>query len=359
MTRTRQIAIWIAGLVVFVGVLVLLQGILLPFVVGLLIAYLLDPVADRIEKWGCSRTVAVSLILLTFFTLSTLALFAIVPVLQSQGMAFVATLPDIVAGLRERLEPLLRYLWEQFGSSESGDLQAAMRDHADSAVGWITRILASIWSGGQALLDIISLLVITPLVAFYLMRDWDRMTAFIDGLLPRDFAPTVRMLAGEMDTTIAGYLRGQSSVCLILGVLYAIALGLLGLKFGLLIGLFAGLVSFIPYVGAAAGLLLSVGVAFVQYTEVAPILMVAGVFVVGQFIEGSLLTPKLVGDSVGLHPVWLIFALMAGGLLLGFTGILIALPVAAIVGVLVRFWVDQYRESALFLGSNKPGGGKG
>jgi predicted PurR-regulated permease PerM len=354
MTRTRQIAIWTVGLVVFVGILLLLQGILLPFVIGLLIAYLLDPVADRIEGWGCSRAVAVCLILLTFFTVSTLALFSIVPILQAQGTAFIATLPDIVAGLRKHLEPLLQLLWEQFGSPEPGDLQSAIRDHADSAVGWITRIMAGIWSGGQALLDIISLLVITPLVAFYLLRDWDRMTAFVDGLLPRDFAPTLRLLADEMDTTIAGYLRGQSSVCLILSVLYAVALGLLGLKFGLLIGLFAGLISFIPYVGAAVGLLLSVGVAIAQYTEVVPVLLVAGVFGVGQIIEGSFLTPTLVGDSIGLHPVWLLFALMAGGLLLGFTGILISLPVAAVVGVLVRFWVNQYRQSTLFLGSKKP-----
>jgi predicted PurR-regulated permease PerM len=216
-------------------------------------------------------------------------------------------------------------------------------------------LLASVWSQGQALVSLFSLLVITPVVAFYLICDWDRLVAAVDGSIPLSQRETVRGLAREINATISAYVRGQTAVCLILGSYYAIGLTLTGLSFGLLIGIISGLISFIPYVGSMTGLVLSLGVAAAQFfPDWTRILLVLGVFLVGQFLEGNVLAPKLVGKSVGLHPVWLMFALLAFGYLFGFVGLLLAVPLAAAVGVLVRFALRRYLASPLYTGG-KPG----
>src|SRR5204862_5459370 len=211
--------------------------------------------------------------------------------------------------------------------------------------------LKSLWTGGQALLSIFSLVVVTPVVAFYLLYDWNRMIAAGNNWIPLQNREYVRGLAHEMDEAIAGFVRGQTAVCLILGSYYAVALTLAGLSFGLLIGLASGIITFIPYVGSMTGLVLAVGVAVAQFwPEYTPIMTVLVIFFVGQFLEGYVLAPKLVGESVGLHPVWLMFALFAFGYLLGFVGLLIAVPLAAIVGVLVRFALRRYLESPFYTG---------
>ena len=211
-------------------------------------------------------------------------------------------------------------------------------DLVTQGVGWITTFLKSLWSGGRALVSLFSLIVVTPVVAFYLIYDWHRMIRTVDSWIPVHQRETVRQLAREIDAAIAGFVRGQTAVCLILGSFYAVALTLSGLNFGLLIGLISGLITFIPYVGSMTGLILALGVAVAQFwPEYSSILMVLGIFLVGQFLEGNVLAPKLVGESVGLHPVWLIFALLAFGYLFGFVGLLVAVPLAATIGVLVRF----------------------
>jgi predicted PurR-regulated permease PerM len=207
------------------------------------------------------------------------------------------------------------------------------------------------------LINLVSLLVITPVVAFYLLRDWDRIVIQIDSWLPRRYAETIREQVRAVDATLAGFLRGQGTVCLILAIYYGLGLSLAGLDFGLVIGLVAGLLSFVPYVGAIVGLLLSVGLALVQFDAWLPIAIVAAVFILGQVVEGNFLTPKLVGESVGLHPVWIIFALLAGGTLFGFVGLLLAIPAAAVIGVGVRFALDRYLVSAYYKGPGSGGGG--
>jgi len=220
-----------------------------------------------------------------------------------------------------------------------------------SGIGFFTTIFQSIWSSGVALFSIAGLFVVTPVVAFYMLLDWDRMVATIDGWVPRDYVETVRAISTDINAATAGFVRGQGTLCLVLGIMYAIGLTLTGLNFGVLIGLFAGLISFIPYVGSMVGLVLSVGVAFVQFwPDWTMVVAVACVFFVGQFIEGNILQPRLVGKSVGLHPVWLMFSLFAFGALFGFVGLLIAVPAAAAVAVLVRFLIARYLESPLYKG---------
>jgi predicted PurR-regulated permease PerM len=231
----------------------------------------------------------------------------------------------------------------------------SVADLVTQGAGWLAAFLKSLWSGGTALISIFSLIVVTPVVAFYLIYDWPRMIATADALVPRPHQPTVRALASEINTGIAGFIRGQSAVCLILGAFYAVALSLTGLNFGPLIGLISGLISFIPYIGSMTGLVLSLGVAVVQFwPDWTMILVVLGIFLFGQFVEGNVLAPKLVGESVGLHPVWVMFALFAFGYLFGFVGLLLAVPLAAAIGVLARFALRRYRESSVYVGE-EPG----
>ena len=227
------------------------------------------------------------------------------------------------------------------------DFQALVRQLS----GFVTSFVSSLWTSSLAVVNFLSLFVVTPVVAFYLLLDWDRMIDKTDALVPRQHVATVRRLAREIDRSVAGFVRGQGSVCLILGTYYAVGLTLVGLNFGLLIGFFAGVISFVPYVGSAVGLVIALGVALVQFSpDWVWVAAAAGVFFSGQFIEGNILQPKLVGASVGLHPVWLMFALFAFGAIFGFVGLLIAVPAAAAVGVLVRFALQKYLESEMYFG---------
>jgi predicted PurR-regulated permease PerM len=332
------------------ALLYLLSGVLLPFVAGLLVAYFLDPVADRLERAGCSRTLATSVITVAFFVLVAAGAALLFPLLQGQVMGLVAKVPGWVEALRERAGPLL----EHFQATLTEEQVARLRDAAGSYAGEAARLLGAmigrLVSGGAAFFQILSLLIITPLVSFYLLRDWDRIVAQFDDLLPRDLAPVVREQMREIDRTIAAWVRGQATVCLLLGAWYGLGLTLVGLEFGLVIGFLTGVISFVPYFGMGLGLAVALGVAFTQFSGILPFALVAGVFAVGQVVEGYMLTPRLVGEKVGLHPVWVIFALFAGGALFGFTGVLLAVPVAAVVGVLVRFALARYRDSAYWRG---------
>ncbi|MSO85747.1 MAG: AI-2E family transporter [Rhodospirillales bacterium] len=330
--------------------LYLLSGVLLPFVAGLLVAYFLDPVANRLERMGCSRTLATSAITLSFFVLVGTAAALLLPLLQGQVMGLVAKAPAVIAAFREQAEPLL----ERLQATLTEEQVARLRDAAGSYAGEAARLLGSligrVMSGGAAFFQILSLLVITPLVSFYLLRDWDRIVTRFDELMPRDIAPVVRVQMGEIDRTIAAWVRGQATVCVLLGAWYGIGLTLIGLEFGLGVGFLTGLISFVPYFGMGLGLMVALGIAFAQFTGVVPFALVVGVFAAGQVVDAYLLTPRLVGEKVGLHPVWVIFALLAGGALFGFTGVLLAVPVAAVIGVLVRYAIVRYRESSYYQG---------
>ena len=318
MTVQRQIGFWIAALVVAVLLLFVLRGILLPFVAGFALAYLLDPLADRLQKVGIGRLGASLLILVLFVLVLIVSLMILVPFAAQQVAAFVERLPGYVTRLQElgteQLGPLIRKL----GLEDA--LPAAppsIGNLISQGIAWITAFLQGLWSGGQALIGIFSLLVVTPVVAFYMLVDWDRMVRTVDSWMPMRHRDTIRAIARDIDRAIAGFVRGQALVCLILGTFYAVSLALVGLNFGALIGMTAGILSFIPYVGSLTGLILSVGVAIVQFwPDWTMIAATLGIFIFGQFVEGNILSPKLVGDSVGLHPVWLMFALLAFGVAL-------------------------------------------
>jgi predicted PurR-regulated permease PerM len=346
----RQMIFWLGALAVFILVLWLLSEILLPFIAGLAIAYLLTPLTDRLERLGVHR-LAAALLIITLVVLSLVVMILLVaPILGGQLSSFIANIPGYVTKLQSLLnDQSTPWVQKLLGAGFSPD--KSISELATQGVGWLTTFLKGLWSGGRALVSLFSLIVITPVVAFYLIYDWHRMLGTVDGWVPVHQRATVRRLAREIDAAIAGFVRGQSAVCVILGSFYAVALTVSGLNFGLLIGLISGLITFIPYVGSMTGLILALGVAVAQFwPEYTSILIVLGIFLVGQFLEGNVLAPKLVGESVGLHPVWLIFALLAFGYLFGFVGLLVAVPLAATIGVLARFALRRYLESSLYTG---------
>lgn len=342
----RQVTYWGITWAIFVLALWFLGDIMLPFVLGGAIAYFLDPVADRLESLGLSRVMATALICLSTLILSIILILAILPLLIEQTLMLIEMAPqfanDLLNFVNSRFPELM-----QDGSVVQRSLQAlgdAIQDHGGE-------LLQGFLSSAMSVINIVALMVIVPVVAFYLLLDWDDMVAVIDNLLPRDYAPTIRKLASEVDHTLAAFIRGMGSVCIMLGAYYAIALMLVGLQFGLVVGFVAGILTFIPYVGALIGGALAIGLGLFQFWgDWVSLGLVAGIFVFGQVIEGNVLTPKLVGSSVGLHPVWLIFALSVFGALFGFVGLLVAVPLAAAIGVLTRFAIGQYTGSKLFSG---------
>ncbi|MBT3659134.1 MAG: AI-2E family transporter [Rhodospirillaceae bacterium] len=329
----------------------LLSSILMPFVAGMAVAYFLDPVADWLEEKKLSRGIATTVILLAFFILVGILLMALFPLLQRQIVELVAMVPGMAENIRNEALPWLERMIADLPADTLDNIRDAAKEFAGRAVKWVSDVVANIWSGGLAFFNMLSLLVITPVVAFYLLRDWDLITAKIDSWLPRDAAPTIRKQFAEIDQTLAAFVRGQSTVCLVLGLIYGAGLTVAGLKSGLLVGLGAGFISFIPYLGAASGLVVGLGIAIFQFSEWTPIFVVAAIFLTGQTLESYVLTPRLVGDRVGLHPVWIIFALLAGGAVFGFTGVLLAVPVAAVIGVLTRFAIARYLDSPLYRGN--------
>ncbi|MFM8750130.1 AI-2E family transporter [Rhabdaerophilum sp.] len=353
MTLQRQIGFWLACLAGFIVFLYLFSGVLMPFVAAIILAYLLDPIVDRLVKLGLSRLVATLLIMLLVTLAFVLVLLAAVPVLVNQLSSFIDKVPGYVSRLQVLIAEQGGPLIERFGGPERlKEVQAALQGGMGDAAKWAGGVLTSIISGGSTVVGLLSLLVLTPVIAFYVLLDWDHMVKKVDGWLPRPQAPVIRDLARQMDQTVAGFLRGQALLCLILGLFYAVGLSLIGLHFGFLIGIVAGIISFVPFVGSITGLLIGGGVAIAQFwPEYWWILAVIGVFGLGQFIEGNILQPKLLGDAVGLHPVWLMFSLLAFGSLFGFVGVLLAVPVAAAIGVLVRFALSQYMTSRLYTGS--------
>jgi predicted PurR-regulated permease PerM len=327
----------------------LLQDILLPFVAGIVIAYFVNPLADLLQRVGLPRVLAALLIVVGATALIVLLLVFLVPILVTQTQQLIAALPDHVESLRNMIEASARErLGERFDSVKGMIDQASkgLSDNWGSVAAWAA---GSIWSRGLAIFNFLSLMLITPLVAFYVLVDWHPMLEKIDGWLPREHADGIRALATDINDAVSAFIRGQGTVCFILGTVYAIGLSLIGLKYGLLIGILTGIMTFVPFVGWALGTLTATSLAIVQFwPELAPVLMVAGVFAFGQALDAGFLSPKIVGSKVGLHPVWLIFALIAFSYLFGFVGVLVAVPVAAAVGVLVRHGLQAYLGSSFY-----------
>ncbi len=343
---TRRLLFWMFIIISFFAFLYMIKAILLPFVLGILIAYFLDPAADKLERWGLSRGAASGLIILGFFAILLVLLLGFAPTVAKQITGLISDLPSYVS----RLQTIIA---DQFGKlSLPVNLNQTLAPKAllQNFVGEGTDIASGLLQSGFAILNLLSLLVLTPVVAFYLLRDWDIFVAKIDELFPRSHASTIREQIDKVDETLAGFIRGQINVMLILGVFYAVALLAAGLKYAIIIGLICGFLIIVPYIGAAIGGLLATGIALVQFDSWERVAIIGAIFVAGQMLEGYALTPKLVGDKVGLHPVWIIFGMLAGATLFGFVGILIAVPVTAVIGVMMRFAVDQYEHSAFYTG---------
>ncbi|MFO1118403.1 MAG: AI-2E family transporter [Beijerinckiaceae bacterium] len=358
----REVAPWAFAAIFVALFLYMFSSVLMPFVAGIALGYLLDPLARKLTRIGFNRLGAALFILAIFVVLLGAFLVLVLPVLGHQLSAFVDSLPQTIVKLQSLLSDqsskLLNSSWFGeyatkfgFGSGSPADIQKALGDLAADGAKYLGAFAKSLISGGAALVGLFSLLVVTPVVAFYILVDWDHMVQTLASLVPPRFRPEVAVLARDIDKALAGFLRGQSLVCLFLGLWYGIGLTLVGLNFGFLIGITAGFLSFIPYVGSLTALVVSVVVATVQgWPSWNLIVMSLAVVMAGQFLEGNLLSPKLVGASVGLHPVWLMFALLAFGSLFGFTGLIVAVPVAAAIGVLLRFATARYRLSPFYRG---------
>jgi predicted PurR-regulated permease PerM len=344
----KQATFWLVSITVFFLAIYVFRSVLLPFVAGMAVAYLLDPVCDRLERVGLSRTWATTAVTVAFLAILVLIVLLVGPLIVGQVSGLIEHLPSYLEGLRGQFSSIVATIEARVSPEILERVRAGLAESSGRVVSWVTSALGGLLTGGAALANLLSLIFVTPIVSFYLLRDWDRLVAKVDGWLPRSSAETVREQTRRIDRTLAAWVRGQVVVCLALGILYAVGLTLAGLDFGLVIGLLAGLLSFVPFVGAIAGLIGSVGLALVQFDDWMRIAIVAAIFFVGQALEGNLLTPRLVGDRVGLHPVWVIFALLAGGALFGFVGVLLAVPVAATFGVLVRFLLERYLESEIY-----------
>ncbi|MCP5037326.1 MAG: AI-2E family transporter [Rhodobacteraceae bacterium] len=360
LARGTQLKYWTIAAAIFFVALWYLGDVILPFVLGSAVAYFLDPVADRLEAMGCSRALSTVIITLLAVLLFIVAILAVVPTLVNQTIALVNVAPTLFTDLQTFLTDRFPSLME-----EDSVIRQSLYSLGQTIQSRGGEFVGSIISSAMSFVNVLILLVVTPVVAFYMLLDWDRMVAILDDMLPRDHAPVIRQLAHDIDGTLASFIRGMGTVCLILGTYYAIALMAVGLSFGLVVGAIAGLLTFIPYVGALIGGGLAIGLAMFQFwssvevldgdtvtyaTDWFRIVLVAAIFVAGQVAEGNILTPKLVGTSVGLHPVWLLFALSAFGALFGFVGMLVAVPVAAAIGVVTRFFMGAYKDGRLYQG---------
>ncbi|MBM4208756.1 MAG: AI-2E family transporter [Gammaproteobacteria bacterium] len=341
---------WLLALTGFSGWLIyLLSPVLMPFVFSAVLAYLGDPLTDKLEAKRLSRTQAVTVVFLTMALIFAFVLFLLIPHLEVQISNFIGNLPAYADKINNSLLPWLSQRFKiDLRPLDINELINVLKSHWQNAGGLAETAMNSLTKSGSAIIAWLMNLLLIPVVTFYLLRDWDILGAKIYRLLPRRIAPVAAKLAGEVDTVLSAFLRGQFYVMLALAGIYSIGLWLTGLDVALLIGFLAGMVSFVPYLGAIVGIISACTAALVQFHEITSLIPVAVVFLVGQTLEGTVLTPKLVGGKIGLHPVAVIFSVMAGGQLFGFLGILLALPVASIIMVFLRHIHDIYRDSEFY-----------
>jgi predicted PurR-regulated permease PerM len=346
--RAWRLLFWLGFILLVVVVLELLQSILLPFVAGIIIAFILAPAVARLEKFGIRRGLASLAVLVVFLVAVALVFVLLVPLIQNQVVTLIGKVPALVAFLQNQLGRLMDLLQEQLPADQMDKLRDMVGAKLGEAVSWIASLFQSLITSSFAILNIVSLVVVTPIVTFFLMRDWDKIVAQIDSYLPRQSLPTVREQARIISDTLVGFVHGQALVCLVLAIYYGTTLSFAGLDSGLALGLLIGVLAIIPILGGATGFVLALGLAASQFGTWREIIIVGIIFAVGQGVESNFLTPKLVGDRINLHPVWVMFALFSGGTLFGMIGILFAVPAAAVIGVLVRFALMRYRRSAVY-----------
>ena len=352
MTKTmRHITIWVLILGLIGWFIASVSTILLPFVLGLTMAYLLDPVVDRLETKQIARGVATAIVTIVAFALLVLLLATALPLIGEQLIHLLEVLPEQIRAFYDTHSGRFEQLINTLPAEQETAIEQAITNNTVVAADVMRNIMSTLFASGAAFLNVFSLLLITPVVAFYLLRDWDNIVANINTLLPRSQAAVIREQLGKMDATISGFLRGQMLVCSVLALFYVIALTVMGLNFSVVIGAAAGFLIIIPYAGWFTAAAVGMIVAILQFDSVTTIGIIGAIFLIGQMIEGYFLTPNLVGDRVGLHPVWMIFGMLAGAVLLGFVGVLLAIPLAAIIGVLIRFAIEQYKVSELYLGN--------
>ena len=350
MTR-EQSALWWWWAAVLAAVLVLvyeLSGVMLPFAVGMAAAYFLDPMADQLERRKLSRTSATLVITLIFFAVIAGLALLVIPVIDAQVVEFAEHVPVYEQAVERSLGPLVRKLMAHLSRGDIDHLRAAVGEHAGTIASYALDVVGGVLRHGLALIDLLSLLFVTPIVTFYMLRDWDRLVAQVDSWLPRAHVRAIRTACGEIDQTLAAYVRGQALVCVILAGYYGLALTIAGVDLGLVIGAAAGLLSFVPYLGVLSGLVAAMGMAYAGTGDWHLPATAAAIFAAGHLMESNFLTPRLVGDRIGLHPLWVLFALLAGGELVGMLGIVLAVPVAAIIGVVVRHALARYLTSPLY-----------
>jgi predicted PurR-regulated permease PerM len=346
--RVYRVLFWFGLIVAAFILLSLFQSILLPFAAGFVIAYVLAPVVARFEQRGIRRTLGSLAVLAAFVLGFALMLLLLVPLIQVQVVQLVGKVPDLVSTLQTQVGNMIDILQRHLPASEVDKVRDAVGSKLGEAVTWIATLAQGLVTSSIAILNIVSLVIVTPIVTFFLLRDWVDMVALIDSYLPRQSLDTLRGLARVISDTLVGFIHGQALICVILATYYSIALTIAGLDSSLGLGVLIGVLAIIPILGVTTGFILSIGLAASQYGTWTAVFVVAGIFIFGQLVEANILTPKLVGDRIHLHPVWVIFALFAGGTLFGFVGVLLAVPAAAVFGVLTRFALGRYRGSSLY-----------
>lgn len=351
----RQVIFWGGALALFIVIVSILSDVLLPFVLGMILAYFLDPLANLLESKGLSRLMATTFIAVFFGLLGFIFFLIIGPLLFTQLSELASQIPTYFKQLREIIVTGSEaWFGKIFPGVELG-AEEAMQNMAKESAKHLTGLLKSVWTSGKAVFSFLSLILITPVVTFFLLKDWNHLIEKVDGWLPRDHAPIIRLLVKRINRSIAGFIRGQVTISIFVGAFYSVALTIVGLKYGLLIGLTAGVLNIVPFLGSLVGFIISGTMAVIQYwPEWQPIITVLGIFLFGQLVDTNFLTPKIIGDKIKLHPVWLIFALIVSGYLFGLLGMLIAIPLAAAIGVLIRFGLERYLVSELYIGSREP-----
>lgn len=347
-TPTVKAGFWVGFLALFIGFVWLFNEILTPFILGLAIAYLLDPVMRKFARKQVPRWVTALVILTLFFSFLTLMFILVAPMVFRQAQMLIEQTPNYIQNLMDYLGPYLIWIQDRVGEDYIQQMNDYLKGSAGKIVGVTGGIVGGIATGGKVVVDFATTLILTPLVAFFMMKEWPDIIRWVESLYPRQHITLIRGLLRRIDQKVAGFIRGQIIVAFLLGVIYAVALTVAGLNYGFLIGIGAGIFSIIPLVGSTLGLLAGIVVAWFQTGDLIYTGIIAAIFMGGQFIEGNFLAPKVVGDSVGLHPLWIMFALLAGASLFGIVGMLIAIPVAAVVGVLGGFAIDQYKASPLY-----------
>lgn len=341
---------WLAVFAIFCIFVYLTRSVVMPFAAGILIGYLFNPLIKKMAKYKINRTFATCIVLGLLIIAIVPTIILVIGILNEQISRFITSLPTLVPVLVARIEPMFEKIGTFIPELAPENIKESLQSNTSNAVKIVTSVATKIVRSSFAFVNVISLMVITPIVAFYMMRDWNIFTKKIDDLFPVKSREEIRDIFRQTDKAMSGFIRGQFSVCLILGSIYSIGLYIVGLQLGVAVGLIAGIISFIPYVGTISGFVAAMIIAFIQFDSIGPILQVVTVFAIGQFLESNFLTPKLVGDSVGLHPVWIMFSILAGGVILGFLGIMIAVPVAAIISILIKHFIKKYKKSQYYKG---------